>query len=82
MDMALESGHVVKPKQGWYQKKGEEKNYRLADTNTAEFWLPILKDPVFREWVETKYSLSHGEIMLADMDIDDIEKEFDHASEV
>ena len=38
MEMALESGHVIKPKVGWFQKVDmetgviDDKNYRMADT--------------------------------------------------
>ena len=63
MDLALESGHCVKPKNGWYAKidveTGEiiEKNYRLKDTETEEFWTPILNDKKFKEFVSSKYKL-------------------------
>lgn len=57
MDLALESGHVIKPKVGWYQRPGEDKNYRLADTNNSEFWMPVLTDPTFQKFVENKYRL-------------------------
>ena len=43
LDVSLELGYVTKPNQGWYQPQGSEKKYRAADTNNAEFWLPILK---------------------------------------
>ena len=59
MEIALESGHVIKPKNGWYNKPGEEKNYRFADTNTAVFWDSILNDNGFKEFVRNKYMLSH-----------------------
>ena len=69
LDMALESGHVIKPKVGWFQKvdmeTGEifDKNYRMADTYTSDFWLPILKSPSFGEYVEKKYMAAGGAIM-------------------
>lgn len=63
MDVALESGHVINPKQGWYQRKGEEKNLRLKDTNTREFWEPILQDKVFQKFVEDKYQVAQGSIL-------------------
>lgn len=59
MDIALESGHVTKPKMGWYQKFDEEKNYRLADTFTDEFWEPILSDEAFKQYVIYKYKLTN-----------------------
>lgn len=81
MDLALESGHVTKPKQGWYQKDGEEKNYRLKDTYTSDFWMPILKDKTFRDYIEKKYRLAHGS-MLEDLSSEDIDEEIKNASEV
>jgi RecA/RadA recombinase len=66
MDIALESKHVVKPKNGWYCKCNPEtgeldtKNWRLADTNSDAFWTSILNDPTFDEFVRTTYEVSSG----------------------
>lgn len=74
LDMALESGHVIKPSNGWYSKvdktTGEidEKKYRLKDTDTKEFWTSILMDASFRSWVKEHYQVSQGE-MISDHDI-------------
>lgn len=58
MDEALESGHCVKPSNGWYAKKGDDKKLRLSDTNNKEFWMPILMDKSFRDFIQSKYQLS------------------------
>jgi RecA/RadA recombinase len=58
MDLALESGHVIKPKQGWYQIPGDEKNYRFANTNTPEFWDRIVSDNSFKEFITYKFKLT------------------------
>jgi RecA/RadA recombinase len=69
LDIALESKHVIKPKVGWYQRVNpetgevEEKNYREKDTSNAAFWLPILKDPKFQEYIKEKYLVSNGDLM-------------------
>jgi RecA/RadA recombinase len=69
LDIALESGHVIKPSNGWYSKVNmetgevEDKKYREKDTNTSEFWLPILKQKSFRDFVETKYRVTNSEII-------------------
>lgn len=69
LDMALESGHVIKPKVGWYAKVDMEtgevapKNYREKDTSNKEFWESIIADPSFNAWIEKKYKLSHGEMI-------------------
>lgn len=58
LDIALESGHVVKPSNGWYCRKGEEAKVRESATGTKEFWKPILDDETFREFCKDKYQLS------------------------
>jgi RecA/RadA recombinase len=63
LDVALESGHVVKPQNGWYQKKGEEKKYRQNDTYAKEFWMPILSDQTFRDWIKTNYAISTSSLV-------------------
>jgi RecA/RadA recombinase len=72
LDIALESGHVIKPSNGWYQKvdveTGEmhEKKYRIKDTDTKDFWMPILLSKSFNDFVKNKYSLAMGEMVKAD----------------
>jgi RecA/RadA recombinase len=73
LDLALESKHVVKPKNGWYQRVDsdgviEEKNYREKETDTKDFWMPILKQKSFRDFVENKYRVAAGEIMTSNID--------------
>lgn len=63
LDIALESGHVIKPSNGWYQLATEEKKYRLNDTYNKEFWLPVLTDSTFSEWVEKRYRMAGGQMM-------------------
>jgi RecA/RadA recombinase len=69
LDVALLSGHVIKPSAGWYQRvdrsTGEvvEKKYRVDDTDTRDFWHPILLCPIFRKFIEEKYTVGFGKIM-------------------
>jgi RecA/RadA recombinase len=69
LDLALESGHVIKPSNGWYSKVDaesgviEDKKYRVKETDTKEFWLPILKQKSFRDFIENKYRIASGSIM-------------------
>ena len=81
--MALESGHVIKPKNGWYQRVNmetgeiEEKNYREKDTMNKDFWIPLLTSKSFYKWVQEAYSVSHGAI-LSDQEIhDELEDELE-----
>ena len=72
LDIALESKHVVKPSNGWYAKcnpdtgEVEDKKYRLADTNSKEFWMPILMDKSFYDFVKNKYSMGQTDMIQAD----------------
>jgi RecA/RadA recombinase len=72
LDIALESGHVIKPSNGWYSRVDddgiEEKKYRLKETDNKDFWLPILKQKSFITFVKNKYQVASGEI-LKDEDI-------------
>jgi RecA/RadA recombinase len=78
LDVAMEGGFVIKPSNGWYARAGEDKKYRLADTQNKEFWLPIITNKAFNEFVETRYKVSSNSIM-SDMSTQDIEGEYDAA---
>jgi len=80
LNIALESGHVVKPSNGWYSKvnidTGEvsAKKYRLADTDTPEFWDSILTDEAFKEWVRQAYQFTSNNSNVVDAEVDDVEE--------
>ena len=69
LDIAIESGHVIKPSNGWYSKvdketgEVEDKKYRIKDTDTKDFWLPIITSKSFQTYVEEKYRVASAEIM-------------------
>jgi RecA/RadA recombinase len=78
LDLALESGHVVKPSNGWYSKvdmstgEVEPTKVREKDTNNSNFWLPILKDETFQEWVRNRFQIANGALMQdEELDSDD-----------
>lgn len=83
LDLALESGHVIKPSNGWYSKVNtetgevEEKKYRLKDTDTKDFWMPVLQQKSFYEFVKNKYSVGTVD-MVKDEDIDAELAKLDH----
>ena len=72
LDIALESGHVIKPSNGWYSQVNndtgeiDEKKYRIKDTDTKDFWLPILKQKSFQDFIKNKYQIASGSIMQED----------------
>ena len=78
LDMALESGHVTKPNVGWYAKvdietgEVQDRKYRLKDTDTADFWEPILNDETFRQWVRDNYQFTSAAGSLVIEDNEDV----------
>jgi RecA/RadA recombinase len=73
LDIALDGGFVVKPSNGWYSKVDEDgviedKKYRIKETDTSDFWLPILKSKKFQKFVADKYQIASGEIMQGGSD--------------
>jgi RecA/RadA recombinase len=68
LDVALESGHVIKPSNGWYSKVNKDTGElgdkkRLADTQQESFWKDILSDESFKQFVKEKYEVAFGNIM-------------------
>lgn len=76
LEMALESKHVIKPSNGWYSRvdgdtgEVEEKKWRIKDTDTKEFWMPIITSKSFQEWIKNNYQVANGAI-ISDESIDD-----------
>lgn len=74
-DIALESGHIVKTKQGWYavmdDTTGEisEKNIRAKDAETDAILGEIIKRESFKKWVLNRYKLV-GSPAVTEEDID------------
>ena len=72
LDIAIDSGHVIKPSNGWYSKVDadgviEDKKYRIKETDTSDFWLPILKQKTFQDFVQNTYQIASGNIMQEDV---------------
>lgn len=82
MEMALAAKIVVKPSNGWYSRVStvtgevEEKKWRLADTDTRDFWMPILTNRSFQDWVKDNYQVGSSKLM-SDEDIDAVMSEDD-----
>ena len=75
LEMALESGHVIKPSNGWYSRVNietgeiEEQKFREKQTDSKEFWLKLLMDKTFQKSIQDRYQISNGAI-ITDEDID------------
>jgi hypothetical protein len=70
LDVALDGGYIVKPKNGWYavvdRESGEVKqpSMRASDiVDNKEFWLTMFKETDFAKYIKETYSISHGAIM-------------------
>lgn len=80
LDMAQESGHVIKPSVGWYSRvdketgEVEDKKWRAKDTDTADFWGKILTSASFNEWVETRYKIANASMIVDDESADEVEE--------
>ena len=74
LDIAIESGHVVKPSNGWYSKVNvetgeiEDKKYRIKDTETKDFWETIVNLESFKNFVEQKYKVTNKNILKEEDD--------------
>ena len=75
LDVAIDGGYIVKPKNGWYalvdRTTGEidGKNYRAADiVDNKEFWQKIFLETDFAKYIENRYKMSMGAIMEDDND--------------
>lgn len=74
LDLAIESGHIVKPKVGWYAVVDKEtgelgKNMRAAEiVDNKDIWTHILENTDFPTWIKNKYTLANGELIHEDID--------------
>jgi len=88
LDVAIDGKFVVKPSNGWYSKvdmktgEVEDKKYRIKDTYTKEFWMPVLQSKAFRDYIEGRYKMASIDMVGVEMANIDISEEFEHASEV
>jgi len=69
LDVALASGHVVKPSNGWYQKVGEEKKYREKELDKS-FWDAILEDQEFQDYVRKAFTIG-SEVVDIGIEVED-----------
>lgn len=86
LDIALESGHVIKPSNGWYQRVDmetgeiEDKKFRFKETENKEFWSPILMSKTFREFIKQKYMITANTILATESE-EEIEAAYDDGEE-
>ena len=78
LDVALEGGFVIKPSNGWYSRAGEDQKFRAKETNSKDFWLPILSKKDFQKFVEDKFKVSSSGLMSNEISDDEILEEFEN----
>jgi len=73
LDVALDGGYIIKPKNGWYavvdKETGEVKapNMRANDiVDNKEFWMKMFKETDFSQYIEKTYRMANGSIMEED----------------
>jgi hypothetical protein len=86
LELAIEAGEVIKPKNGWYQlvdkSTGELIGSAVRETATAndKFLGVVLKRESFKQWVRDTFQVSAGQLIASD-DAGEIEPEFDDADD-
>lgn len=70
LDIAMEGGYIIKPKNGWYARVDKEtgeilgKNYRAGDiVDNDDFWAAVFAETDLAKWIQSHYSLDHGEML-------------------
>lgn len=66
LEVALASGHVVKPSNGWYAKASNSDHKFRASQLNADFWHDLLHDEEFVQIIEKMYQIgkSNSELEL------------------
>ena len=78
LDIAVISGHVIKPSNGWYQRvdtaTGEilGTKVREKDTHSKEFWDPILEETDFKEFVRDGYQIGGKLATIEEFDEEEV----------
>jgi len=77
LDVALDGGYIVKPKNGWYatvdKDTGEvrQPSMRANDiVNNKDFWMNMFNTTDLASYIEKTYKVAHGSIM-GDDDVDE-----------
>ena len=69
LDIALEGGYLIKPKNGWYApynpttKKEIGKATKEDNTKDMSFWQPIIDETDFKAYVEKRYRMSTSDML-------------------
>lgn len=76
LDVAIDGGYVVKPKNGWYMAMDKANgveltgNMRAAQTMTKEFWETVFTKTDFAKYIKEKYTIGQREMITESVEID------------
>ena len=76
LDVAIDGGYVVKPKNGWYMAMDKVNgveltgNMRAAQTMTKEFWETVFTKTDFAKYIKEKYTIGQREMITESVEID------------
>lgn len=86
LDIGINLGWVNKPSNGWYEavnaKTGEvlSDKKRKADTNTADFWIPLFKAGLAND-ITKRYSISSAKGVVEEPEVIEVELDIDQDTE-
>lgn len=65
LDIAETGGFVEKPSVGWYSAKHYKKGAKIRadETQTTEFWAPLLANDTFKTYVQKRFEVTYGSIL-------------------
>jgi hypothetical protein len=71
LEIALDSKAVQKPSNGWYSRVDddgvmEDKKFRAKDIDNKDFWAPVLKTNLFKDYLTLTYKVSNGALLTDD----------------
>lgn len=72
LDLALETGHVVKPSNGWYSRPSiaDDRKWRILETDSKDFWIPIITKTDFGAKLKEMFQLSQSDMLSEGETID------------
>lgn len=82
LDIAMQGGFVIKPSNGWYAHRGSEQKFRQKDTYSKDFWMPIITNKEFRDYIKDQYQVSNTSLVQTDLSTQELDEEFENAGQV
>ena len=74
LDVAVQGGYVVKPKNGWYQARNPANdqelsgNVRAKQTLQKSFWAPVFENTDFAQHIEKRFKVGTVEMVTEEDD--------------